>query len=364
MAWSAAVYESQSGDLVMPVELESGSWGRGDLTIRQSKVKLHDQFTKAQWRDAFTEWWDRQLVYFWGENPVYTGTILKAPAYDRKNGVLTVGHNDLSLVAARRWMHGVGTSNGEGGYQPAGSFSVSNRSLQGAIVDIMQVIYKAPISPSWALPVDLPAPTSGSFSKTWPFYNFEDGETMMRKIMNSQGGPDVDMQPKIVAGKLRWDGRIGSPLTGPGFDVHLDAEESAVTASGYGLDGEDTATGMHYPGKGSERDMRVGAAFEPPSAGLARDSIFWNANESNVTRLVSEARGRLDGLKTAVVTRTLTAKTRLIDPSALRIGSMLTVYSDDKLWEPEKADCRVVGYDGSFAGETFTIQAQEVSATL
>lgn len=362
--WGLQVNKTQSGDLVMEVDGESGTWGRGDLTLRSTRVKLNEKFTKTQWRDTFTEWWDRQLVYTWNGNPVMAGTILKAPTYDRVNKVLTIGHNDISLLAARRWMHGVGTSEGEGGYSPSGTFSVSNRSLQGAIVDIMQRLYLDPISPAWAIPLDLPTAGSGSFSKTWPFYNFEDGESMMRKIRESQNGPDVDMQPKFVADKLRWDGRIGTPLGGPLFEVFVDAEETAVSASDYSMDGEGTATGMHYPGKGSEKDMRVGAAYEPPSAGLARDSIHWNANESNVSRLVSQARGRLDGLKTAVVTRTLTVKTELIDPSEIRIGSPITIHSDDKVWEPSVAVCRVVGYSGSFGGKEYKIQAQEVSSTL
>lgn len=363
MSWSTDIHDTQSGDLLSKVDYLSGAWGRGDTTIRQTRVKLHDKYTKAQWRDLLASWWDRQILYCWDGGPVYAGTIIKAPSYDRKNHILTIAHVDISLVQSRRWLHGVGTSNGEGGYSPSGGFSVSGKSLQGAIVEVLDRLYKAPISPAWPLPIDLPAAGGGSFSKRWPFYNFQSGAEIIRALTEDDGGPDLDLQPKLVGGKLRWDQRIGAPLTGPAFDIYADADRSAAEFVGFGMDGEKTATGIHYPGKGSEEDMRVGAAFLPPSAGLARDTIFWNKNESNVTRLVSEANGRLNGLTRAVISRPLVVKASSIDPSALRIGSLITIHSEDKYWEAAKSVCRVVGFNGG-VGDTYTIELQEVSSTL
>lgn len=362
--WSTSIHDTQSGDLIIPIDYEGGAYGRGDQAIRQTAVKLHAQFTKAQWHDIVGKWWDRQILYCFNEQPVYSGTIVKAPRYNRRTGVLTIAHVDLSLILERRWLHGVGTSNGEGGYQKTGGFEVSGVSLQGAIVQLLQRLYKDPISPAWPVPVDLPSAGGGSFSKRWDFYNFENGEEIIRVLSESEGGPELDLQPKLVDGKLRFDQRIGTPLGGPAYEIHVDAIESDAESVGIGYDGQPTATGIHYPGKGSEEDMRVGAAFLPASAGLARDTMFSNKNESDVARLSAAARGRLAGLEHPVVSHPLTLKTARISPAEVRIGSPITIFSDDKLWEPQKSVCRVVGFNGSLGGRTFEIQVQEVSSVL
>lgn len=362
--WTSPIFDTQSGDLVAPIVHRGGAWGRGDQTLRQTRVQLHDGFSKAQWHDILGKWWDRQILHCWNEQPVYAGTIVKAPTYDRINKVLTVEHVDLSLLLSRRWLHGVGTSGGEGGYSKTGGFEVSGVSLQGAIVRLLQRLYRDPISAAWPVPVDLPAAGAGSYSKRWPFYNFQNGAQIIQTLTKTDGGPDMDLQPKLVDGKLRFDQRIGTPLTGPAFDIMANAIDSAAESVGTGFDGQATATGIHYPGKGSEEDMRVGAAFLPASAGLARDSIFWDKNEANVSRLVASANGRLAGLTSAVVARPIKVKTSRIDPSQLRIGSLITIHSDDTLWEPAKSVCRVVGFNGDMMAASYTIQVQEVSSTL
>jgi hypothetical protein len=364
VAWSLDLYDTQSGDLLAPLSAVSGTWGRGDQTLRQTTVQLHEKFSKAKWHEMLEAWWDRQLVHSWNGEPVYAGTLLAAPAFNRRTRALTLQHADLSLILDRRWLHGVGTSRGEGGYQKTGGFEVSGVSLQGAIVKLLEVLYRAPISPAWPVPVDLPAAGAGSFAKRWDFYNFANGEEIIRGISELDGGPQLDLQPKIVGGKLRWDQRIGNPLTGPAFDVHLDARVSAAESSSIGYLGQETATGIHYPGKGSEEDMRVGAAFLPPSAGLARDSIFWDKDEEDVDRLITGAKGRLNGLTDATVRRPLTLKAAMISPADLRIGSLLTIHSDCKVWEPAVQVCRVVGFSGPLGGQTYDVELQEVSRTL
>lgn len=364
MAWSLELYDTQTGDLLSPMLGKSGDWGRGDQTLRQTVVRLHDKYSKVKWHELLEAWWDRQLVHSWNGKPVYSGTLLAAPSFNRRTRALTLQHADLSLILDRRWLHGVGTSRGEGGYQKAGGFEVSGVSLQGAVVRLLDVLYRSPISAAWPIPVDLPAAGSGSFSKRWDFYNFRTGAEIVRGITDLDGGPQLDLQPKIVNGKLRFEQRIGVPLTGPAFDVHLDAKESAAVSSSIGYFGQPTATGIHYPGKGTEQDMRVGAAYLPPSAGLARDSIFWDKDEDNVDKLVAAAKGRLNGLASATTTRPLTLKAARISPADLRIGSLITIHSDCEVWEPAVQVCRVVGFSGSLGGETYDVELQEVSRTL
>lgn len=361
--WSAEIRDTQSGALCAPVKVVGrGAWGRGDLLERTTSIQLHDKFTRDQWHEIVLgpsdNGWDRTLCYLWDGKIVYAGLILDAPGYDRNSRVLTIMHNDLSVLLARRWMHGVGTSGGEGGYQRGGAFSVSGVSVAGAVNRVLRQAYVDAVAlPSWPVPVDFPAVSSGGFAKTWKFYEFQNAEAIVRSLTDRDDGPDLDLQPKLSGGLLRWDQRIGD-LTGPTIEINLGAQKSAAADAGFGRYGRDTATGIHYPGKGQDEDMRVGAAFLPVSAGLARDSIFWNKTEPSVTRLVAEANGRMSGLASAVTRRPVTVKARDLDPSAVRIGSPVIIHSADKLWEPEKSTYRVVGFSG-LVGETYDLELQE-----
>lgn len=360
--WSAQIRETQSGALrAEPKLVGAPSWGRGDQQVRQSRIYLHDKFSKAQWHEIILgpsgKGWDRTFCYLWDEQIVYAGPILGAPAHDKHTHVLTVSHNDLSVILNRRWMHGVGTSNGEGGYQPSGAFSVSGVSVAGAVNTALRFAYRDAVPlPSWPLPIDFPAVGGGGFAKEWPFHQFQNAAAIVRDLTERDDGPQLDLQPKLVDGLLRWEQRIGT-LTGPTFDVNLAAERSAAVSTSYGIHGEDTATGIHYPGNGAGEDMRVGAAFLPVSEGLARDAIFYNKNERDIPTLVSQAQGRLDGLG-PVVRRPLTVKAAMINPAQVRIGSLFHVLSDDDRWEPERETFRAVGFT-SATRDTFDLELQK-----
>lgn len=357
---TAAIYDTQSGDRLVEAQLQPGSqWGHGDLTERTANLFLHSAYSKSQWRYFIAEWYDRVLVFFHDGDPIAEGFIIDAPTYNRRTNVLTVKHVGIPKILERRWMHGVGPSTGGGGYVPAGSFSVAGVSVAGAVVEVLQRAYQDPISPAWPIPVQLPAVGSGSFTKKWMFHQFQTAAAIIRDLTLRADGPQLDLRPVISGGKLTRVQRVGT-LTGPRFDVFADAEESNVAAVTFGMHGRDTATGIHMPGKGSDVGLRVGSAANPVSAGLARDSIFWNKTEENVARLSEQARGRLDPLSKTLSRWSITAKASRLNPSALRVGSIIGIYSDDNRWEPSYSQARVVGWSGSI-GETYTIETQEIT---
>lgn len=363
--WSAQIHDTQTGNRLGTVKLAAGEWGRGDQVMRSSQIVLNRRRSQSSWRDLIVGpgFWDRTLVILFDGVPIYAGLILAAPSWRPATNILTVRHVDLSVLLGRRWMHGVGPSTGGGGYVPSGSFSVSGVSLRGALRAILQRTYLDPISAAWPVPVDLPASETGSFSKTWYFYEFQNAADMIRELVEQDGGPDIDLRPYLTSGgKLRWEQRIGTPrVTGPGHKLMLSAERNAAAAWDVSLDGVDTATGIHFPGKGTERDMRVGSAAAPVSAGLARDSISTDKNDDNVASLSAKAAGRLTVLKAATEERSFTIATSKISPANVQIGSIIQSHSYGDLWMPDGyTSDRVVGFSGSYGRGTFDLKVEAV----
>lgn len=363
--WSAQIHDTQTGVRLGTVKLASASWGRGDRQKRQARIVLNRRRTQQQWRALIqgVAFWDRTLVILFGGVPIYAGLILAAPSWNPAASVLTVRHVDLSVLLGRRWMHGVGPSTGGGGYVPTGSFSVAGVSLRGAVRAILQRTYLDAISAAWPVPVDLPALEAGGFSKTWFFYEFQHADDMVQELVNQANGPDLDLRPYLTSGgNLRWEQRIGTPrLTGPAHKVMLSAEKNAAVAWDVDTDGENTTTGIHFPGKGSEQDMRVGSAAAPVSAGLARDSIFTDKNDDNVSSLSAKASGRLGALQTATEVWPISVATSKIAPSDVQIGSPIQTHTFNDLWAPNGYKShRVVRFFGEYAADSFALELEAV----
>lgn len=361
MSWTAEIRDLRSGELEVEAELTPQSrWGHGDLTLRSAQIILHGGYSKAQWRNAIrgAEYWDRVLLFLCDGVPVSESLIVGAPAYHRRTHRVELQHIGIEKLLERRWMFGVGTSRGEGGYSPNGEFSVSGVSVAGAATRILTQAYRAPISPTWQIPAQMPAVEAGTFAKTWKHHEFQNAATMVRYLTSREDGPQLDLRPAVENGKLTRIQRVGA-LTGPRHDIYIDADDTIAEEVGHGELGIDTATGMHFPGKGSDAGMRVGAAFLPPSAGLARDSIFQDKTEEDVDKLVELARGRLAPRSRAVTRRPIKVKTSKINPGTLRRGGTFGLYSDDTYWEPSFQLVRIVGFEGTCTG-TYTIETQEV----
>lgn len=357
--WSAQIHDMQSGQFLVEAQLTPASrWGHGDLSFRTAEIILHDGLSKSEWRDVIrgVEYWDRAIVFLYDGKPVTDSIIVGAPTYNRRTHSVTIKHVGVEKLLERRWMFGVGTSQGEGGYSPTGEFSVSGVSVAGAAVRILQQAYREPISPSWPIRVQLPAVEAGSFSKTWKHHQFQNAAAMIRSLTSRADGPQMDLRPVLVNGELDRVQRVGT-LAGPRLDVHIDADDTIAESVGYGEEGEETGTGMHFIGKGSDAGMRVGAAFLPPSAGLARDLISQDKTEENVARLVELARGKLEPREHAIVRRLVTAKASKINPADLRRGGTIGLYSEDRYWEPDFQLVRVVGFSGNCSGK-YDIETQ------
>lgn len=361
--FTTQIHTTQGGNLVAEVEHDAISWGRGDQTTRTTRIKLDGgRDERDYWHQVLDREWDHRVTHLWDGVPLYSGLIQGHPDYDREKRVLSVSHVDPAVLVERRWSHGVGTSQGEGGYQPSGYFEVVGKSLEGALIEVLRQALVAPVVPAWPIAALFPASSAGGFSKRWPFHEFESAGEMASFITDQDGGPDWELQPvKVGEEDCWWQLRVGTPLGGgPNIELHLDAEKSPVTAWSLQSDSSATATGIHYPGNGSEEKMRVGAAFLPTSAGLARDSIFWDKNEDNVDTLSALARGRLRGLTAPVQQWSLDVSAKAVPPTSIRIGQIIKLWLwDDDPWLPDSVSVRVIGFSGT-EDDTYNIEAVQV----
>lgn len=351
--WSTVIWDAQSGDHLAEVEASSGAWQRGGVTDQthsfplpalelgetraQSRALAHDLFGKDKPRD-------RVLSQCWKGVPVYHGLILDSD-YSPATGMLDVFHSDVRELAAARWLFGIGGS--------TQTFQWAGRSWRGIASRVAKIIFTDPISPAWPLPVTIPADETGSQSFLTDGYEFRSGESLLAEIEEMPGGPDLDFHPRITGNSFGWDLRIGTPhLTGPMFEMHLQAEESPLTGLGVKTIGRDKVTGVHGIGDGSEWDMVRGGAAAPVSAGLARDTKL---TVKNATLSVLNARSE-GFLATRVVTsqqwsfnvKTTEADEGGIDPSTLRLGSIIRISSSADWWIDDGwTEHRVLAFSGT-----------------
>jgi len=362
--WSDVIWDAQSGDRLAEVEASGGAWQRGSVTqqthsfalpaLGLSRADAHDLFGKDRPRD-------RVLAHCWNGIPVYHGLILNSD-YQRDTGMLDVIHNDIRELAAARWMYGIG------GYNSALRFNWSGLSWRGMAARVARIIYTDPISGAWPLPVTIPAEQAGSEAlDTWA-WQFKSGEALFKSIEEMPGGPDLDFHPRITGTQFGWDFRIGSPyLTGPTYEMSLQAAESPLTGVAVHTLGAEKITGVFGIGEGSEQDMIVGGAAASVSAGLARDTKL-TVKSAHLTVVNQRSQAYLDSRRNTYQQWSFNVKTTEvdpeggIDPAALRIGSIIRIESRDDLWIDDGwTEHRVLAFSGTLADpHTLTLTVETI----
>jgi len=359
VTWSTAIFDTQTGAPMSPVQPASGTWGRGDVTSRSHAVPLRgDGFTQAQRRDLYRAW-DRTLVQMWDGKPVYGGLILGTD-YDMASGILTVNHCDVRVLLSRRWMYGIG------GYSPTGSVVIDNLSLRGIAARLGYIGLQAPISGAWPIPVVIPAEEAGSIDRTYYHYEFQTVAEALSEIESMDGGPDTDLQPRLDAeGRLYWEYRIGNPLLdGPDWEFNIAAEKQPLLDLHVKEDAAKQTTGVFAVGKGAEADMRVGGAAASVSAGLAKDTLITLKDIDDVAQLNSHAQAELNALYSPTTQWSFNVLASELDTGTqnlgdLTIGSTVRTLSSGDEWIADGVkDHYTVGYTGDY-GYSVTFQVQE-----
>lgn len=126
------------------------------------------------------------------------------------------------------------------------------------------------ITTAHALPVDLPAAGSGTFSREVRYWETLTAADLFDEIEKT--GAEIDFRPYLTAdGRLRWATSVSSRIERGTTDLTVNAEQSVVTGLTTIEDGAAQATGIIVTGKGTGADMQVRGVTSNPYGIPARE---------------------------------------------------------------------------------------------
>lgn len=201
----------------------------------------------------------RLLVRWWGENggadpgdAVVCAHKIDSWDYDRDAGKVSVQAIDLLAESKWRLVGGVDSSK----YL---TLTVTNRTPSGAVAQVLARMMQW--GTPWFYPIDLPADAPGSFSGSWIYWK---GFTIAEILdeIRKRTGVEIYLRPYATStGGVRFQTRVGAPITIGGASFNLDADESPIAGIKYRVDGTQQLTGLQGLGNGTGEDQQTRAAY-------------------------------------------------------------------------------------------------------
>lgn len=329
MAWNAWICDTQTGENRFRVNPSSASWERviNDGGGGQAVFQLSEQatFEMVTWDSSRPV--QKTFVLAWDKYVVYAGLIW-VREYDQDAKTLSVTHMDIWSIFKYRFLV-LSRVNGMADDAP---ITWTGQSLANIAKLIVQLGTDA-ASAKFKMPIVYPADVAGAESRTyWP-YHFPVVDDVLREIMASAGGPDVDFHPYWDdQSRLRYEMRIGN-LNDRAWDFHSGAPDSNVTNLKFRDDATKVANTIFGIGEGSEQDIALRVLADPASPFPAMESQVALKGESDAGRmdsLISEQL-RIRTQPTTQVTFETFADTA---PGvlALRLGGVANIYYQNDPW--------------------------------
>jgi hypothetical protein len=269
--WTAFLYETRSGNIEMPVELESSSatrlltgQGTGNHKIRAGKLPL------SLLREI-TDGNRYSLAIGWADDPSYCGYagVIQGRRLDDDTMTAEIKTRELpAAIFSDRTFFGVNQ------YNPGTTLTVEGKSASGAV----RAFLAACMAPSaeWALPIDLPADGSGTFKKIVKHEETLSLAAMIQIVRDL--GYEVDFRPYFTGNQVRLQTRVATQITHDTvYDLAVRAPGARVTELAREEDWSDefTGVGVFGNGQGSDRPYAYspvggsGAVYKP-----VRDSFI------------------------------------------------------------------------------------------
>lgn len=358
--FTTEIRETQSGVFLERLPVVSGQWERGNPTGTKTHVYRlgdHDGLTRDDRRDLF-QTRTRMLTVCYDGRPI-CHRPMRNLHFDDPTQTLTVTHEDIRARGAKRKLWGTGSMTQQS------VFDWRGYSLRGVVRQVLYYGFVHPYSAAWPLNVDVGGAETGS--SPWAQFFAYDGQTVDSILsMVEDMGPDIELEPEFRNGVAWWAARVGTPyLTGPAFELPIRSVgkpgDGALTSLSQDRNGEEQATGVFTVGRGSEQDQRIGQFGLPASYQVSADfEIPYKEIDDQATL---NALAQQWALAHAEPRIQVSAKvtTQDIDPSMLRIGSMLGIMVDPKhAWlDPGVKQHRVIGYAGTTESDDFDLVFEE-----
>lgn len=353
MVWSVKSAVTITGISAGPVWPVSGTWrcqangvGEGEHTFHLNDPE--HAMPRVYWRDKFVHR-RRTLVQSWDEKAVYAGEIIDTN-WDAAQHLLTVRHREIRGAFSRLPF---GPEHiGPGGKAPTSGSQFSGLSLRGIARAVVMRGFDSP-NARRRLPIDFGPDYPGSESWWWSWHQFPTIDSMLTEVQNSDGGPDVWLEPTWTATGLQWKLRLGNPRLSAGeFTYARGVPESPVVDFSVQQEATKQATNVWGLGQGSGVDMLAAVkelAATPDMPVLDRVESFKDVSDGRVLQSLTDGAAAAY----AVPTPLATFKLRIgptVDPSKIRPGSVLNVVVPEDEWiEQQKFTGRVVSVEGDMS---------------
>lgn len=330
--WRVNIVETLTGDSIVQLPVVSGRWRKQINGFGQGQHVFHlrDALTarpRVYWRDAFAEV-RRTLVVSWDGAAVYAGIIVGTD-WDADAGLLTVRHVEARWLLAGRLAHSIP------GWGPTGKTTYSGKSLRGIARALFAQAFATAVTQR-NLPIDLGADETGTQSREWEWYNFASLDEMLQQVQESEGGPDVALEPEWRSDGLWWRLLLGNPrISGPTHEFVRGVAGSPVKSWRHNTDASKMLTGVWALGEGSEADRLVASAqvaTQPDMPIVERSFAHGTLEEQSVVDAYAASLMESYALPTEQWSFRLDV-TQGVDVAALTLGSTARAWSPEDEWD-------------------------------
>jgi len=300
--------------------LGSGKGGSSEFKVRDPDVAL--TATKANLAP-----WERMIVMDFYGQVVYAGLITSAD-YDRGAGTVTVTHEDINSVFARRVMCDILSD----GVQARAGLSYSSASLS---MLIKQAVFQGQNDAArFNLPIALPADASGGYARSYDPWNLPTVASIIDDLTSTESAPDLDFAPRWRDdGSLEWEMRSGS-LTSGTWSWMLDTNTTTASGLKVRTDGTGMANRIAAVGEGSEKKMLLSVADgSAASSFLPLDKVVSYKDEKVQANLA--ARARADLAKFSKPTEQVSMDVQMdadFSVDMLKLGGTVKWHTQDDPW--------------------------------
>lgn len=262
--WSLQLFNAMTGAPAgrLPMSTDS-SWSTG-ITGTQSSTEtflVKDEVSLAGRVDSLFAGNKHILARTWGSHVAYAQKV-ESWDYDRDTGKVTVSLSELRGEAEWRLIGGVSTSK-------TATFSITNRSSSGAIRAALQQMMNW--GAAWEFPIDLPADGSGTFSKSWRFWEKQRISDILEQIEDIRG-VELYLRPYLSGGSLRYEAMVQPQIQIGLTEFKLHADESPLAGVKYRKDFTRQVTGLLGVGNGSGQDQETAWAGQDTHPIIIRDT--------------------------------------------------------------------------------------------
>lgn len=296
------------------------------------------------------------------DNRVIAAGVMGNPSYDRDSGNLSVAHNDLwSIFSARKAIrHG-----------PPNAMTAHLNVGPTSMRTIAKRLFAEAVAPGsdYALPLLLPADVAGTESRTYYGYAMQDVTDAVNELMNSDGGPDIDMRPQWDAtGKLQWAPRIGNLASGTTWEYNLDANNHGLTGVGMDADATAITTNAYIIGEGSEKNTlyRSNPSSDNTMPALERDTAYKTVTNLGTLGKLAIERTRAYAAPTQQWAVSINKDGNGRDGSPrvqdLTLGDDVRIFAAGDPWLPSWSTNRLIKYSGDLNSQFVKLEFQQIGA--